>query len=313
MRIYIEQLHVGAGTQIGPVTTFPIWTADSGLPSIQLPPRAPVTVAELDEPRIDALEVTVTGRSPVLLPEGTLLRGGMQSRVLTRDALLRPQQRNEVEAACVEAGRWGGASEHSLAGRVPLRVIGELRGVRRPSAMRDDRDDRQSRVWHEVDRYESHYGCRPTSSLIDVMENPDDEQPMRRRYRRLHDALRRLAQRPLPGQNGIMIGIAGQPVMLETFTTARALAHMLPSMLGGLAMDAAPFDDEPTPARRARRFAERLMATPLEPVSEISDGVIYSAARGYLDVRALDARFEKREGSAHIFAINSRHDLVLAA
>lgn len=313
MRVYIEQLHVGAGTQIGPVTTFPIWTADSGLPAIQLPPRAPVTVAELDEPRIDALEVTVTGRSPVLLPEGTLLRGGMQSRVVTRDALLRPEQRNEVDTACVEAGRWGGVSEHSVAGRVPLRVIGELRGVRRPSTMRDDRHDRQSRVWREVDRYESHYGRGPTSSLIDVMEDPDDEQPMRRRYRRLHDALTRLGQRPLPGQNGIMVGIAGQPVMLETFTTARALAQVLPGMLRGLAMDAANFEDEPTPARRARRFAERLMATPLEAVSEITDGVIYSAAHGYLDVRALDARFDKREGSAHIFAINSRHDLVLAA
>jgi hypothetical protein len=88
---------------------------------------------------------------------------------------------------------------------------------------------------------------------------------------------------------------------------------VLPDMLRGLALDAAMFEDETTPARRARRFAERLMATPLEAASEIPDGVIYSAARGYLDVRALDARLGDREGSAHILAINSRHDLVLAA
>ena len=313
MRTYIDQLHVGAGSQIGPVTTFPIWTAASALPSIQVPPQATLAVAELGEPRIDALEVTVSGRYPVLLPEGTLLRGGMQSRVLTRDALLRPRQQGVVETACVESGRWGGAAEHSVAGRVPIRVIGELRGVRRPAPMRDDRGDRQSRVWQSVDRYQSRYGRRPTSSLIDVMEDPNDEQPMRRRCRRLHDALFRAGKRPLPGQNGIMIGIAGQPVMLEVFTTAEALAQVLPDMLRGLALDAAMFEDEPTPARRARRFAERLMATPLEAASEIPDGVIYSAARGYLDVRALDARFDKREGSAHILAINSRHDLVLAA
>ena len=189
MRIHVDQLHVGAGSQIGPVTTFPVWTAESALPSIQVPPQAPLTVAELDEPRIDALEVTVSGDQPVLLPEGTLLRGGMQSRVLTRDALLRPYERGEVETACVESGRWGGAAEHSVAGRVPLRVIGELRGVRRPAPMREDLNDRQSRVWQSVDRYQSRYGRRPTASLIEVMDDPDDEQPMRRRYRRLHDAL----------------------------------------------------------------------------------------------------------------------------
>jgi hypothetical protein len=313
MRTYIDQLHVGAGSQIGPVTTFPVWTAASSLPALQLPPRASVEVAEMPEPRIDALHVTVSGGEPVLLTEGTLLRGGMQSRVLTRDALLLPQQRGQVETACVESGRWGGVAEHAVAGRVPLRVIGELRGVRRPVQMRDDRADRQSRVWHSVDRYQSHYGRRPTSSLIEVMEGPDEEQPMRRRYRRLFDELERAARRPLPGQNGIMIGLAGQPVMLEVFTSADALGQVLPGMLRGLAMDAAMFDNEPTPARRARRFAERLMATPLESSREVADGVIYSASRGYLDVRALDARLGEREGSAHILAINSRHDLVLAA
>lgn len=313
MRTYIDQLHVGAGTQIGPVTTFPIWTAASSLPAIQLPPQAPLSVAELNEPRIDALEVTVSGRSPVLLPEGTLLRGGMQSRVLTRDVLLRPQHHGVVETACVESGRWGGAAEHSVAGRVPLRIIGELRGVRRPAPMRDDRDDRQSRLWHSVDRYQSSYGRRPTSSLIDLMEEPDDSQPIRRRYRRLYEALHRAGQRALPGQNGILIGIAGQPVMLEVFTSAEALGQFLPEMLRGLAMDAVMFEEEPTPARRGRRFAERLMETPLEAAAEIPDGVIYSAAHGYLDVRALDARLGDREGSAHILAINSRHDLVLAA
>ncbi|MGA0069324.1 MAG: ARPP-1 family domain-containing protein [Miltoncostaeaceae bacterium] len=313
MRIHIDQLHVGAGSQIGPVTTFPVWTAESALPSIQVPPLAPLTVAELDEPRIDALEVTVSGDQPVLLPEGTLLRGGMQSRVLTRDALLLPRQRGEVETTCIEAGRWGGEAEHSVAGRVPVRVISELRGVRRPAPAREDRHDRQSRVWQSIDRYQSHYGRRPTSSLIEVMEDPDDGRPIRRRYRELHEALDRAGQRPLPGQNGIMIGLAGQPVMLEVFTSADALAQVLPGMLRGLAMDAAMFADEPTPARRARRFAERLMATPLQARAQIPDGVIYAAAQGYLDVRALDARLDGREGSAHILAINSRHDLVLAA
>ena len=54
-------------------------------------------------------------------------------------------------------------------------------------------------------------------------------------------------------------------------------------------------------------------AIALTAMQEIPDGVIYSASVGYLDVRALDARVGAREGSAHVLAINSRHDLVLAA
>ena len=90
-------------------------------------------------------------------------------------------------------------------------------------------------------------------------------------------------------------------------------AFHLPGLLSDLAMDAAMFPDGPTPARRARRFTERLMAAPLQAIEEIPDGMIYGAAVGYIDARALDVRVGDREGSAHVVTINSRHDLVLAA
>lgn len=316
LRIHIDQIHVGAGTQIGPVTTFPVWTAATALPGLEAPSASAVAVAELPEPRIDALSVAVSGTSPVLLAEGTLLAGGMQTRVLAHDAVIRPEERLMVEATCVEAGRWGGGTSHTLSGRVPVRVISDLRRVRRPANGRNDRagqHDRQGRVWESVGRYEQHYGQRPTSSLLDLMEDPDDEQPTRRRYRRLYDALRKHSSQRLPGQSGVIVAIGGQPVLLEVFPSVRLFAAHLRGLLLGLAMDAAMFPDVPTPARRARRFAERLMAAPLTAMQEIPDGVIYGASVGYLDVRALDARVGQREGSAHVLAINSRHDLVLAA
>ena len=112
---------------------------------------------------------------------------------------------------------------------------------------------------------------------------------------------------------GIVIGVAGQPLFLELFASPALFARSLPTVMAGLAMDAAIFADEPTPARRARRFVERLMATPLEQQDEVPNGSIFGASVGYLDVRALEARLPERQAAAHTLAINSRHDLVLAA
>ena len=312
MHIYMKQLHVGAGIQAGPVTAFPVWAAGPPLP-LAVPRPKTVSVAELEEPRIDTLTVTASGRLPVLLTEGTLLHGGWQTRVLARDAVIRPDERTTLETACVEAGRWGGGTAHAVTGRVPVRVIGELRGVRRPESMRRDRGDRQGRVWESVDRYQQQYGRRPTANLYEVMHDDDDEQPMRRRYRQVYTALRELTRHQLPGQSGIVIGVAGQPLFLELFASPALFARSLPSVMAGLAMDAAIFADEPTPARRARRFVERLMATPLEQQDEVPNGSIFGASVGYLDVRALETRLPERQATAHTLAINSRHDLVLAA
>ena len=136
---------------------------------------------------------------------------------------------------------------------------------------------------------------------------------MLQRYRDLQQALRRHARNRLPGQSGVIVGIGGQPILLEVFPSVRMSAFHLPGLLRDLAMDAAMFPDGPTPARRARRFTERLMAAPLQAIEEIPDGMIYGAAVGYIDARALDVRVGDREGSAHVVTINSRHDLVLAA
>lgn len=312
MRTYVDALHVGAGTQLGPITTFPVWTTATAVPGLRAPGPASVAITELAEPRVEALAVTNSGPDPVLLAEGTLLLGGWQTRVLARDAVITPRERIQVETTCVEAGRWGGGTDHSLSGRAPVRVIGELRGVRRPVHERLDRRHRQARVWDQVTEYEGTYGRGPTSSLADLMED-DNDMPVRSAWRRLKAQLGAHAQSRLPGQSGIVIGILGQPVMLEVFPSVRLFAHHLPGLLRGLALDVVNVPIEPTPARRARRFAERLMGAPLQAMEQIPGGTIYAASQGYLDVRALDARAGDREGSAHILAINSKHDLVLAA
>lgn len=311
MTMNLEQLHVGAGTQIGPITTFPVWSERG--PSLSVAYPKAVNVDELDQPRVGALNATLAiGRRPVLLTEGTFLRGGMQTRVLANDTVLHPQQPIEVETVCVESGRWGGGMSHIIGGRVPVRILGQLRGVQQASNTRNDSSHRQGRVWAEIDRYQEHYGARPTSNMAEFFDG-DEDLPMRRRYQRLERQLQIHARKIMPGQNGIVIAVAGQPIMLEVFASGRLLMHHLPALLKGLAMDAALFVDEPTPSRRARRFVDRAMSRDLAMLSDINKGAIYGTHDEYLDIRVLRSDIDDRKTSAHVLAINSRHDLVLAA
>jgi hypothetical protein len=309
MRVLIDRFHVGHGTQIGPITLFPVWTEARSVQHDVIPVQT-LTVSELASPIISALHVESAHPLPLLLPEGTLLAGGMQTRVLARDVLLPANGSAEVPTNCVEQGRWASRGEHSIVGRAPLSVVAALRDLPRRST---SRQDRQSEVWAAVSRQEARYGNRPTSSLVDVML---DEQAMDRaseqelsalRLRHLTEQL--AAYRPLRGQSGILIGVAGQPVLLEIFSSSRGFTRHLPQLLSGFALDVVDSPVIPTPSRRARRFAEAVMNTDLTTVS--SDGISTHVTGSHekADIRALQVR----DSALHVVAINKIHDLTLAA
>ena len=81
MRVLTDRFHIGQGTQIGPITAFPVWTEAKLSISYDTTPVATLQVSELDSPTIENLNIASTHPLPVLLPEGTVLDGGMQTRV----------------------------------------------------------------------------------------------------------------------------------------------------------------------------------------------------------------------------------------
>ncbi|MDQ0863769.1 ARPP-1 family domain-containing protein [Arthrobacter globiformis] len=81
----VQQLHVGAGTALGPLSIFPVWTAGVGELGISTATHADVAVAELASgPQVARLTVTNNGPRPALLLEGELLEGGQQHRTCAR-------------------------------------------------------------------------------------------------------------------------------------------------------------------------------------------------------------------------------------
>ncbi|HTV99573.1 MAG TPA: DUF6569 family protein [Streptosporangiaceae bacterium] len=288
--ITTPDLHVGHAVTLGPVTVFPVWTDATPLRGITTGTAARVDVTELPScPSVARLTVTNVGSTPALMLEGELLEGGWQTRTLSCDLLLAPQDSAVVEVACVEQGRWHGTDGHARrARRVSASVQHKLRG---------DETGRQHEVWESVARLEHAAGPTVSTSFADHLDRLPDQGA---------------AVRLLPGQTGVIVGIAGWPVTLELFGSPAALSAHLAGILDAARLDALLAGPaEPVPARRARRFAAALSGLPLEsaPV-RAGDGHAVTASAVGLAARGLAA---PGGTLVHLSALNLRHKLIGAA
>lgn len=115
--------------------------------------------------------------------------------------------------------------------------------------------------------------------------------------------------RPLPGQRGVVVGAAGQPVLLEVFHHERLLADRWEELLLSVAVQAVGVAYEPVPGRRARRMAARAQSASM---------VVRSHQNGTWATTAPDQRVATsslRWGGrlVHAAAIDLKHRFALAA
>jgi len=285
----MQTLHLGRGTTRGALTVFPVWGEQAG-------PRgysADATVAVVGEqpgPEVSTLIATNPGTRPLLMLEGQILEGGWQNRVVGRSVLVPARGSMDVDVFCVEAGRWSGADGHRWNGqRASLRVRG---ASRTEQAERDQ----QGEVWHRVGEYEGRYGANATASFTEHASRAVDD------VDRLVDGFS-----PLAGQVGVVIGIAGQPVLAEVFDDPATLASQFDSIIRAAALDAVGQVAEKTPSRRARRFVDRLSQVERRAVAPAGVGTTLTGADAYAEVAALTWR--RRD--VHLVATNPRHALNL--
>jgi hypothetical protein len=284
----IPDLHVGHGITLGSVTTFPVWADAAPLRNVVTGTAARVGVSELpDGAAVPRLTVTNLGSKPALLLEGELLEGGLQTRALAFDLLIAPRTSAVVDVACVEHGRWEGTSSHARrARRASASVQYRLRG---------DKTSRQHDVWASVARFDRATGPTSTGSFADHLDRLADNDVE--------------AARVLPGQTGVITGVAGWPMTIELFGSPSALLAHLPGILSAARLDALLASRaEPVPARRARRFAAAVTGLPLDfAPAHAGDG---HAAAGHADNVAARGIATPDGALAHLSALNLRHELI---
>lgn len=284
----MNEFHVGRGANRGPLTVFPIWAEQIHPVSYTID----ATQARVGErpggPTVGSLSVANTAGLPLLLLEGQLLEGGMQHRMIARSILLAPGAEAPLDVVCVEQGRWSGAAEHATRGRrASARVRAGLRS-----------ESQQGEVWARVKAYASELGANATSSYVEHAE-------------RAAPRLRELTKgfRALPGQMGVLIGVAGQPLTAEIFDSPRMLAKQFDEIVRAAAMDALGQPPVATPARRAIRFINRAALVEPTPAGRAGLGLSIAGRSEYAEVTAI--RWHDHE--LHTLLTNPRHELVLAA
>ncbi|MET4145473.1 DUF6569 family protein [Arthrobacter sp. UYCo732] len=314
----VPQLHVGAGSRLGPLSIFPVWTSGPGSLGISTGTHAEVAVTELASgPQVARLTVTNNGPHPALLLEGELLEGGQQHRTCARDVVLGPGETRDIDTFCVEAGRWeaGQSSHRRQARRAPLNVRSEL-----ANGLEDRRrGDRQGRIWERVSRFDAARGASVTSSLLDHLDLVKDNAHNR------FDAAN--APALLEGQRGVVIGLGTQPLLLEVFGTGTLFRRHYKQLIDSALLDLEllpplALASGPMPGQRARDFAARVQALDFgafdgcaAAVEVRSHGALrsrnVSGAAG--PVSAAGIAFElpaRRPQLAHLTGWNTQHPLM---
>lgn len=284
------KLHIGQGTTVGAITVFPVWhdghvrsvrTYDTG--------SATLAVSEADTgPSVPTLQVTNSGEKPVLVLDGQLFEGGMQHRMATRSTLVRAGGAMPIEVACVEQSRWAGATAQATRGRRANLVVRDGFGA-----------GGQEEVWRRIASYDAAAGrVSRTGSLAERLDTAAADEQAK---------VLSAAVRPIGGQCGVLIGVGGQPLLLEVFDHPTTLREQLRPLYRAGALDAHGAPALPTPARRARRFAERLAQVQLDFEPDVGQmGRLGRATNEHLDV----AELRHRLSTVHLRVSYRRHPLL---
>jgi hypothetical protein len=136
--------------------------------------------------------------SYVLLIDGDVLEGAMQTRVLNTSVLLAPHSKTKIPVSCVERGRWSSVSpefsgsDYTAPSDIrAMKVAGVHRSLRQNLGHVAD----QGRVWQCVGRAQARYGIRSeTDSMADLFQAKRDD------FTRMIESFS-----PDPGANGMAV------------------------------------------------------------------------------------------------------------
>ena len=287
----LPRLHVGAGTTIGALTTFPLWVQAPSVRGLHWS-GTELTIAEIaGSPSVDELTVINRSNRPAVLLEGDLVEGGLQHRMVAASGLVAAGTTGMLAARCIEQGRWNGQQDHQATRR---RAPYSVYAAERDHGGAADQGD----VWRRIDRFEQRLGHTPSASMID------------------HLARRPAPQMPLvEGQRGVIIGIGGRVVAAEIFGRSHGLASRWAGIVGAAWLDALSAPTLATPAEQARDLVRQINPISLRTISGAGLGRRINAQVGPLALRGLtmDGSTVGSRNLVHLSAIDLSHPYVLAA
>lgn len=140
------------------LTVFPLsWTEPQELPYVLLEKAIEGGLAVVEEVneagRVPNLAVTNRADRPLLIPEGEVLVGAKQNRVVNVTVLVAPNVKFILPVSCVEAGRWRYQARYfrSQFCAPPSLRVKKMKAVQRHRAAGGEAKSDQAEVWDEVE------------------------------------------------------------------------------------------------------------------------------------------------------------------
>jgi hypothetical protein len=228
--------HLGEPQISGPLAVYPIFGPQPRMRyrSLAHAVERGTYITELDG-RASVNDVLITNASDqgVLLYEGELIAGAQQNRTIDQPVLIPAGTQIKIPVSCVEHGRWDDERHAEPFIVAPHAADPELRRTKRATANRrssagDEARPEQHEVWHEIEqRLESHGVTSASAAFTDLFAARRAEL----------DGLKRPI-RPMDGQLGAVVEIAGEPVALDLVSRPEVFADLLPRLLDGYALQA---------------------------------------------------------------------------
>jgi hypothetical protein len=271
-RDLLSTLTIGQPTHHHNLTFFPLLWPKTHDPSYTLLSDAieagEAVVEEVNESgSVPNLAVTNRCKRPLLIPEGEILIGAKQNRVINVTVLVAAGVKFTLPVSCVEAGRWQYQSRHfeskfcappSLRNK-KLKAVHRNRSAGRPAA------SDQGEVWEEVQSCLEGVAARSeTASLTDAFASAEAK---------LKEHCKSLV---LPeGAAGVLVGRHDRIIGMDLFDSPTTLKTLWNRLSDAYFFDALrnPSAAPPTPVDHAQRFIERLgsAAKPRIPALALGD------------------------------------------
>jgi hypothetical protein len=271
-RELLSTLTIGEPSHHHNLTFFPLLWSETHEPSYTLLSTAieagEAVVEEVNESgSVPNLAVKNKCKRPLLIPEGEILMGAKQNRVINVTVLVAAGVKFLLPVSCVEAGRWRYKSRHfeSKFHSPPSLRHKKLRAVHRNRSESGIAASDQGEVWNEVQACLSGVNAHSeTASLTDAFDAAEET---------LKEACKRLV---LPeGAAGVLVGRDGRIIGMDLFDSPTTLKTLWGRLSDAYFFDALrdPRAAKPTPTDHAQRFIERLgsAAKPRIPALALGD------------------------------------------
>jgi hypothetical protein len=305
-----NETRLGKREVVGPLEIWGIHTGQALVTNLRNPP---VTYRggprELKEtPQVDRIIVENVSDTQLFLPEGWFVNSEnlLQSRVLVDDLLIEADTEGFARTACIESARWRiNQNADFTSGRVPPSVIRAIRSIPSTSIRAEDIRQRQQNVWDSVTKHTRYGSSSSSESLIEILQS-ESSRPGRQE---LIEEVTELAEETSDGRNGVLICLAGEPLILEIFQTPELLSNNYVDLMRSIVFDATFAEKPDTSEGTLDAFLREILNSELKHRPSSRSTYFLESASRNLSSRLMCDVISR--GPLHALTLNMNHPVLV--